>query len=110
MNEQKLRALCEHFGIDFEEIRVTVEQTIISIDIDSDFDLLILVSLGALHRKVDRLMTALAGTEAAVTSIEAAGVAGVAELKALGEEIDQLQEGTIPQEQIDALAARTNAA
>jgi hypothetical protein len=109
MNDQQRRALCERLGIDFEDIKVEIDQTFIEIDLDSDSSEAILLSLGALHRKVDRIMTDLAGLESAVAAIEAAGVAGVEELKALGEEIDQLQAGEISQEQIDSLAARTNA-
>lgn len=70
----------------------------------------VLELLQAINRKVDQIMTDLTGLSAAIDRMEQAGVAAVTELRELRDEIEQLQEGTITQEQIDSLAGRATAA
>lgn len=67
---------------------------------------LTLLSVIALHRKVDRIMTDIAALEEAVNALATAEGAAVAELTVLKEEVAQLTAGEITQEQIDAITGK----
>jgi hypothetical protein len=97
------RRIWEQLGCRVEELEE------IEIDIEIDFgpeNRLILLLLGALHRKVDRLMANVEGLEAAVDALAAAEGAAVAELTALKDEVAQLTAGEITQEQIDGITSK----
>jgi hypothetical protein len=102
MNDNERRIL-EQLGCRSEELE--------EIEIDIEINLgpevrLILLSLGALHRKVNRLMANVEGLEAAVDALAAAEGAAVAELTALKDEVAQLTAGEITQEQIDGITSK----
>jgi outer membrane murein-binding lipoprotein Lpp len=98
MNDQE-RRIIERLGIEIEL------EELEEIEVESNFiSKLTLLSVVALHRKVDKLMADVTGLEAAVEALATAEGAAVTELGALKDEIAQLTAGgTISQEQIDAI-------
>jgi outer membrane murein-binding lipoprotein Lpp len=102
MNDSE-RRIIERLGCDPEELQIDLD---VEIDWDFDGDKLILRLLGALHRKVDKLMTDISALQAAVDNLVAAEGAAAEELVALKDEIATLQAGTISQEQIDSITGK----
>lgn len=100
MNDNERRIL-EQLGCRSEEL----EEIDIEINLGPEVRL-ILLSLGALHRKVNRLMANVEGLEAAVDALAQAEGAAVAELTALKDEVAQLSAGEISQEQIDSITGK----
>jgi outer membrane murein-binding lipoprotein Lpp len=102
------RRLIEKLGCDPEEVaRIEVEVDFFDFSATPPGTGLILLSLGALHRKVDRLMADISALEAAVDALAAAEGAAVGEIGALKDEIAQLNAGEpLSQEKIDAITQR----
>jgi outer membrane murein-binding lipoprotein Lpp len=99
MDETKRRELFEWLGCEPEE-------TIIIDTGDAEVGEVVLTMLGALHRKVDKLMTDLTALQAAVDGLVGAEGAAAEELVALKDEVAQLTAGTITQDQIDSIASK----
>lgn len=100
------RRVIERLGCDPAELEIDID---LDFEIDLNFDpeeKLILRLLGAINRKVNKLMGDLTQLNAAVDALVAADVAVASELSALRDEIGQLQAGEISQEQIDSLTQR----
>jgi hypothetical protein len=88
-------------GIEFEL------EELAELEIESSFiGKLTLLSVVALHRKVDKLMADLSALQTAVDGLVAVEGAAAEELVALKDEVAQLQVGSISQEQIDSITSK----
>ncbi len=100
------RRLTERLGCDPDELELDID---LDVEIDLDFnpkDTLTLRLLGAINRKVNRLMADVTQLNTAIEALQAADVAVAAELSALRDEIANLEAGEISQETIDGLTQR----
>jgi hypothetical protein len=102
------RRMLERLGCEPEDMeRIEID---INIDLDAlatgPENRLILLSLGALHRKVNKIMGDLTALNTAVDNLVAAESAAATELGELRDEVAQLTAGEITQEQIDAITTK----
>lgn len=105
MNDNERRVI-ERLGCDPDELEIDID---LDVEIDLNFDpeeKLILRLLGAINRKVNKLMADITALNAAVDSLVAAEGAAANELTALRDEIAALSAGDITQEQIDGITQR----